>query len=373
MKNINKIKDFLSGPRILHYLLPVIMIYLVAGTLAQKYIGLFQATKIFFAAPVLWLGPLPLPGFPLIMGLVFLNLCCKLAFKSPWQKQNAGIIVIHIGALLLLLGGLLTSLLSTEGYIDLAPDQTKSSVSDYHIREFVITDKKDNPVFKTGHDQLQAGKELSASVLPFKIEILQACKNCRIERREDADESYIGMARHMSLAPDELRNLDEENMSGVVFRIEGSQNDGVYLVLEDVPKHPEVHAENAVYKFHLQRQRRPLPFSIQLLEFRREMHPGTDMAKSYQSRVLIRDGTAQWESLISMNEPLRYKGYTFYQASFIQTEQGDISVLAVVWNMGRSFPYISGIVMCLGLILHLILRRTGRKTEASKAGEQSHA
>jgi len=85
------------------------------------------------------------------------------------------------------------------------------------------------------------------------------------------------------------------------------------------------------------------------------------MAKSYQSRVRIYDGKAQWESLISMNAPLRYKGYTFFQSSFIATPDGDISVLAVVWNAGRAFPYISGIAMCLGIILHMFVRRRKNK------------
>ena len=60
--------------------------------------------------------------------------------------------------------------------------------------------------------------------------------------------------------------------------------------------------------------------------------------------------------LIKMNEPLRYKGYTFYQASFIEGKLKDTSVLAVVKNYGRLFPYISSIIMCFGLLVHMILK-----------------
>ena len=31
--------------------------------------------------------------------------------------------------------------------------------------------------------------------------------------------------------------------------------------------------------------------------------------------------------------------------------------LAAVWNAGRAFPYIAGLVMCIGLIVHLFVRR----------------
>ena len=60
--------------------------------------------------------------------------------------------------------------------------------------------------------------------------------------------------------------------------------------------------------------------------------------------------------LIKMNEPLRYKGHTFYQASFIEGKLNDTSVLAVVKNYGRLFPYISSIIMCFGLLVHMILK-----------------
>ena len=57
-----------------------------------------------------------------------------------------------------------------------------------------------------------------------------------------------------------------------------------------------------------------------------------------------------------MNEPLRYKGYTFYQSSFIETPDGETSVLAAVKNYGRMFPYISSIIMCIGLLIHLFMK-----------------
>ncbi len=134
--------------------------------------------------------------------------------------------------------------------------------------------------------------------------------------------------------------------------------------MEDVPKIPSIEVKNNTYSFVLRREQRILPFSITLLDFEKEVHPGTEMAKEYQSTVRVQDGDLQWESVISMNEPLRYKGYTFFQSSFLQTPKGDVSVLAVVWNVGRAFPYISGITMCIGLILHLFMRRRKKREKA---------
>tara|TARA_R110002095_G_scaffold64543_2_gene54358 strand:- start:281 stop:1396 length:1116 start_codon:yes stop_codon:yes gene_type:complete len=364
-----KISNTLSKPVILHYVLPVLMLYLTAGTVAQKYIGLFEATKMFFSSPILWVGFVPLPGLPLLIALIFLNLSFKLIFKSPWTLRNAGIILTHIGAMLLLIGGLFTALFSSEGYIDLSPTQQKMFVTDYHERAFAMLDEQGKEIQIFDHNDLSVGQTILIKNTPIKITILETCRNCKIENRTNANDQYSGMAQHMTLTNDALKTQDEDNMAGLTFRIKGSDHDGVFLVLENIPQLPEISIGDKSYQFALRKKQRKLPFSIELIEFKRDMHPGTTMAKSYQSRVRIHDGQAQWESLIKMNEPLRYKGYTFFQSSFIETPQGDISVLAVVWNAGRSFPYISGIAMCLGIIVHLFARR---RTKRVKKREDAH-
>ena len=85
------------------------------------------------------------------------------------------------------------------------------------------------------------------------------------------------------------------------------------------------------------------------------MHPGTNVAKSFSSEVnLIEDGIPR-RTLIKMNEPLRHKGYTFFQASFIENLDKETTVLATVKNYGRLFPYISSIIMSVGLLIHLLI------------------
>lgn len=104
-----------------------------------------------------------------------------------------------------------------------------------------------------------------------------------------------------------------------------------------------------------------LPFTIQLNKFRRDTYPGSDMPRDYESRVTITDGDIQWPAIISMNEPLRYGGYTFYQSSTSVDKDGQpVSILSVVTNSGWIFPYISGIMLAVGLIYHLIYRMRKR-------------
>ena len=60
---------------------------------------------------------------------------------------------------------------------------------------------------------------------------------------------------------------------------------------------------------------RPLPFSLTLLKATHTVYPGTDIPKDFRSRVLLDNPETgeKREVEISMNHPLRYGGYTYYQ------------------------------------------------------------
>lgn len=350
-----RLHQTLCGPKLLHVVLPAVMVYLFIGTVAQKYVGLYEATRIWFSATVIWIGSIPLPGMPILMALIFVNLAFKLVFKSPWTVRNAGNIITHVGALLLLLGGLFTALYSSEGYIALGEGENKSAVSDYHMREFVILNKGGDVIRQYEHAVIAKGA-LFVGDLPFQIKVIEWCENCQIIAREAPSPEHMGMAQHMQLSPAPPRMNNEDNFSGLTFEISYEDRKEIHVALEGIGVFPEVIAGGRTYLFALRRAQRALPFTISLIDFEKITHPGTDTAKEYRSTVLIQDSGLQWESEISMNAPLRYKGYTFFQSSFLDTPNGEVSVLAVVWNVGRAFPYISGIVMCIGLLLHLFLR-----------------
>ena len=74
------------------------------------------------------------------------------------------------------------------------------------------------------------------------------------------------------------------------------------------------------------------PFSLQLLDFQHDIYPGTDIPKNFSSRVVLErpDKSEKREVLIYMNNPLRYAGETYYQASFDQDNHG--TILQVVRN-----------------------------------------
>jgi len=101
----------------------------------------------------------------------------------------------------------------------------------------------------------------------------------------------------------------------------------------------------------------PLPFTLRLDHFKAEFHPGTDVARSFESLVTITTGSLQRQVRIYMNNPLRYKDYTIYQASYDTDSTGrQHSTLAVVKNFARVLPYLACFVVFLGLALHFLIQ-----------------
>lgn len=84
--------------------------------------------------------------------------------------------------------------------------------------------------------------------------------------------------------------------------------------------------------------RAPLPFTLELKTFRIDYHAGSDAPKDYSSKVAVTDRGRQFEFEISMNHPLKYHGYRFYQSSFDHDMNGTLlSVSHDPWGVPISY------------------------------------
>lgn len=355
----------LTKADIIFYLLPLIMINLAAGTLAQRSLGLYAAQKMFFSTFVTWIGPapfsVPLPGGYALTGFLAACLLLKFLLDSPWRLSRAGINLAHLGALVLLFGGLLTSLGAREGYMLLAEGDASPYVYNYRQRQLYIFE---NDALLRAVNFEAAAPGRTQGGLPFTLTFDDRCENCSIAERAKTPggKPHRGMAQFMALGKKPSEKDPEENLGGVTFEIAGlgKKQDGVYIAIEGMPRPIEFSKNGKNYKIIFGKEQRRLPFSIGLKDFQKDTHPGTAMASGYSSSVVIADGGIEWPAHIEMNRPLRYKGYTFYQSSFGEGPDKDISVLSVVENKGRIFPYIGTGLLALGLLLHLVLRARER-------------
>ena len=216
-----------------------------------------------------------------------------------------------------------------------------------------------NEIISIPQKLLKNGNIIDFPDLPFDIEIIQFHNNSKpINRSKPKDDFYHGLAKNFLLIP--IKNEKEviENRSGITFKISGidSNSDGIYSLLLGQSIKQVLQFKNNSYILELRRERIHLPFAIELLDFERVLHPGTVIPKSFSSEVNLIENMISRRVLIKMNEPLRHLNYTFFQASFSQNDNVETSVLAVVKNYGRLFPYISSLIMSFGLLIHLLIQ-----------------
>ncbi len=351
----NRIGLFFAKPHILFYLLPWLMFLTVMGTISQKDIGLYDAVEKYFSSIVLWIGPVPTPGGLATIGILFVSLLIKFVFYSPWSLKKTGIILTHLGVLTLLLGGIVTALSNKEGFMIIPEGRNISTYSDYYNRTLYF--KTDGETIKTvSFDNLQVRDQINYDALEIKI--IQKCDNCAAKAPDGTYENLQGLAQNMMLYGVKSEIQKEANFSGLTIRVADQKNpdhDGVYIIMEDIQKNPIFKTPKGSVEISLDRQKTELPFAIGLKDFQKIDYSGTRKAREYKSEIIVLDNKNVWPATISMNKPLRYRGYSFYQSSFDQTGENEITVLNVVKNEGRYFPYISTLIIFLGLLTHIII------------------
>ncbi len=354
-----KIGKRLAGPDVFFYCGLYMMILLFIGTISQKYIGLYQSQVKYFSSFFFFVYGLPLPAGRTVMGIILISLLLKvLLFKKP-NKKNIGTNVVHIGAILLLTGGFITGLFSKEAYLSLLEGEKSNIISDYHKVELAIISKDSGKTLSVFPEKLLISNTVISDNIPFPLKIKQFMKNSEpIKRDTPAEDSFKGFAKIFQLKNKKREKVNEENLSGLSFQILKAGQTENYAVLEQAPIDQTVLWEKKIYIVQLRPVKTYLPFSIELIDFEKTNYPGTNKAKSFKSIVNIMEAHTKQRRVIRMNQPLRHKGYTFYQSSFIEQKGQEMSVLAVVQNRGRAFPYIASLIMCFGLLLHITLKQT---------------
>ena len=356
---IKDIINFLKQPKIFVFALIWMMILIFLGTLAQKDMGLYAAQKRYFSAWITWFWFLPMPGGRFTLIVILINLSFFFFNKSIWKIKKLGIVILHLGGILLFVGGGLTAMFSSEGNMVIEEGAQTNYVEDYHFMELAIINTSASSFDEfTIFDQalLKRNQILKHTNLNFEIEILNYLENCEPTRRTSpAGILHKGLLKNFML--NELKSEKEDNWNrpGIIYKISnsGTNADGMYGIFLGQSVSQTISVNDKDYTIILRRKRTHLPFSIELLDFKKILHPGTDIPKSYSSDINLIENGAVRKILIEMNEPLRHKGYTFFQSSFIEGPESETTVLAVVKNYGRLFPYISSIIMCIGLLFHL--------------------
>ena len=146
-----------------------------------------------------------------------------------------------------------------------------------------------------------------------------------------------------------LQGADEPFLTAVRMRV---GNTPAFWLLEGMGKSVAASSGDLIIQYH--RDRMTLPFQLYLDKFTMGTNPGTNTAASFISDVTVKDPKAQSDkkATISMNEPLKYGGYYFYQASYqLSPGQPAVSVFAVNHDPGRVLKYLGSLLMTLGIAI----------------------
>jgi hypothetical protein len=165
-----------------------------------------------------------------------------------------------------------------------------------------------------------------------------------------------------------LQGADEPFLTAIRVKVGDRPS---FWLLEGAGKGLAVGAMDLIIEYS--RDKLQLPFSLYLDKFSMGTNPGTNTAASFISDVTVKDpkANADKKAMISMNEPLKYGGYYFYQASYqLSPGQPAVSVFAVNHDPGRVLKYLGSLIMTLGIALmfymnpHYLKMLTGSHKEA---------
>ena len=373
---LGRLLEWLSSLKLTLVCLALLMILVVACTLAQVNLGIHLAVERFIRSFIVWWSPegssLRLPVFPgggLVGGILLLNLIFAQFRRLEWSWRKGGIWIVHIGLALLFIGEFATALMQVESHMDIEEGQTKSFSEDYRHMEVAVVDEtaaEFNDELGIPDSVMKTRAEITDASLPFKLRVHAYHDNAALSMRAPgAPPSLVtaGVGAGMSFQPQPPVTADDDQNTAVAV-VEPVLKDGtslgVFLLSNGLGAPQGFLLEGHKWKLALRLRRYQHPFALMLKDFRHDVYPGTDIPKNFSSLVRLIDPRSgdDRDVLIYMNSPLRHGGLTFYQASFGKNDT--LSVLQVVRNPAWTLPYLSCLLVALGLLWHfgLMLRKS---------------
>jgi hypothetical protein len=118
----------------------------------------------------------------------------------------------------------------------------------------------------------------------------------------------------------------------------------------------------------LQSRQYPLPFAIKLDKFELETYAGSQMPAMYRSEVTVIDTQDREKRsvTIEMNQPLEYKGWSFFQSSYSTSGGHNVSILAASKDPGKPIVYIGAILLVLGTSILAFQRLKAQMPSSAK-------
>lgn len=340
------------------------------GTLAQTHTGLHAVQKMYFDSwyliqPIFGPINLPLPGAFTLMILLVINLTCGGIIRLRRRWDHLGILITHLGIALLLIAGFVKVYYADEGPMQLFEGQEKAEYMSYYAWEIQLIE----PLNEGGYREYIIDEDDFVALardqrvvyrsedLPFELLLSNFMASCQPAQKGPMFEVRVPVVDGFFLQERRPEMQAEFNIAGCYLRIRdlatGREQQGILWGRGDraEPMPFGFDAGGRRWGALLRKKRWPLPFSVKLDYTEQQRHPGTTMARSFLSDVVVSDGSVTLKARIQMNEPLRYKGYILFQSGW-GDRPAKYTVLAVVRNPSDQWPLYACIIITLGLVIH---------------------
>jgi len=372
---LDRLVRFFTSLKLTVVLLGLGLVLVFWGTIAQVNLGLYKAQNEFFRSFFIFWQPtgsnLKVPVFPggyLLGGLLIINLLAAHTRYYRPEKRKIGIAMIHLGVVLLLVGQLLTDLLSTESSMHIREGSSANYSEAGRRFELAVIDTTDadtDKVVAIPEHRLLKRRDIAHPELPFTVRVQKFFINSSLSK--ESGEGYQpvkttaggGRGLWWREMPHETAMDRGDTPSGIIELTTPQGSLGTYLVSAFL--HPQEFTHNGrQFKLDLRPQRFYKPFSLHLVEFRFDRYAGTEIPKNFSSRVRLQrpDTGEDREVLIYMNSPLRYAGETFYQADWDKADEKG-TILQVVHNPSWLTPYFACVMVAAGLIFQFLTHLIG--------------
>lgn len=388
-----RVFNFLSGLGLATVLLLILGIQTWLATLEQIQNGLYPTlTKYFdwhswYLIPEIngKMVPLPLPGGYWVCALLLLNLTLGGIIRVRKGRKQIGVLIAHFGIIFMLAGGGVAHHFSERGNMAVGEGESSNTAQDYF--EYVVevaeikSDKPENIQVIRGSYLTDLEGENSRIFrlpkLPFDLEITGYYKNAvpvSIEQRAPGGQPVVD-GYYLAEQPDHINGkaVEEEAKTAacharVLYR-DGRKSDP--FLLAGASFHPfSLRVEDKVFIIDMRKRLWPMPFTVQLDKFTAEFHPGTQRPKKFVSEITRLENGGKAQVTIQMNEPMRYEGLTFFQASYGPPGAGPgerlYSVFEVVKNPADKWPEYSLYVVSLGLLVHFVMKLSAYLNSSSR-------
>ena len=366
----------LSSLRLTVICLGLGMLLVFLGTLAQVHLGIhavqaryFQSLLIYWSPPgARWKIPV-LPGGYLLGTVLLVNLIAAHAVRFQLTRKKLGIILLHFGVILLLIGQLLTGLFARETQMRIDEGQTlgySEAPREVELAVIDVTDPNFDQVVAIPEEVLARGSTIQSPTLPFTLNVRQFMGNARLTMRSQEpqappSQATTGFGKNIVVAeiPRTVKD-DERDLSAAFVEVNGVQGPlGTWLLSNAIPDPQGFTLNGHTYELAMRQRRFYKQFALTLLDFAHDRYAGTDIPKNFSSRVRLLDfeRNENREVVISMNDPLRYRGFTFYQSGFDNNDK--TTILQVVKNPAMLLPYIACGLVALGLVVQFSMHLFG--------------